>query len=159
MKKICSSVAICFAVLCCGSAHAQLADKKVLTVVEAKKAMAAAVAEAEKNGWGMVIAVVDESGFPILLERMDKAQKASVDIAVGKARTAALFRRPSGALEEAIAKGRTALVSVEGYAFLQGALPIVISGEIIGAIGVSGMASNQDEQVARVGVDAVMKGK
>jgi glc operon protein GlcG len=86
---------------------------------------------------------------------MDKAQKASIDIAIGKAKAAAMFRRPSAALEDAIAKGRNALLSVEGYALMQGGMPIVVNGEVIGAVGVSGVQSTQDEQIAKAGADTV----
>ncbi len=135
--------------------HAQLMDKKSLTLAEARKAVAAAAAEAKKNNWNVVIAVVDDAGYVLTLDRLDNTQRASVDIAIGKARTAALFRRPSGALEETIAKGRNALLSVTGYVFLQGGMPIVAHGEVVGAVGVSGARSDQDEQVAKAGADAL----
>ena len=152
-------------------ARAQLLDKKVMSLAEARKAAAAAVAEARKNGWAVVVAVVDDAGFLVTLDRIDGAQRASVDIAIGKARTAALFRRPSAALENAIdnvavctehnrehtceVKGRTALISVPGYAFLQGGMPVIVNGEVVGAVGASGVKSEQDEQVAKAGVDAI----
>ena len=82
---------------------------------------------------------------------MDKAQKASIDIAIGKAKAASMFRRPSAALEDAIAKGRNALLSVEGYALMQGGMPIVVNG----AVGVSGVQSTQDEQIAKAGADTI----
>ena len=139
------------------SAQAQLVDRKALTLAEAKKAMAASVEEAKKNGWPVVIAVVDDVGAVLTLDRLDGAQRPSVEIAIGKARTAALFRRPSGALEEAIAKGRAALLSASGHVFMQGGMPIVINGETIGAVGVSGVQAFQDEQVAKAGVAVVGK--
>ena len=139
------------------SAQAQFLDRKAMTLAEAKKAVAAGVEEAKKNGWSVVVVVVDDAGAVLSLERMDNAQRPSVEIAIGKAKTAALFRRPSGVLEEAIAKGRTALLSASGYVFMQGGVPIVINGETIGAVGVSGVQSFQDEQVAKAGVAVVGK--
>lgn len=141
--------------LLAGSAQAQLADKKALTLAEAHKAVAAAGAEAKSNNWPVVIVVVDEAGYLLTLDRLDKAPLASVDIAIGKARTAALFKRPSAVLEETIAKGRSALLSIPGLVFLQGGVPVVVNGEVIGAVGVSGVLSTQDEQVAKAGVAAV----
>ena len=126
------------------AAQAQLVDKKALTLAEARKAMAAATAEAKKNGWNVVIVVADDAGYPLTIDRLDNAQRPSVDIAIGKARTAALFKRPSAALEEAINKGRAALLSVDGQVFLQGGVPIVVNGEVIGGVGLSGGTGEQD---------------
>lgn len=137
------------------AAQAQLVDRKALTLVEARKAVAAASAEAKANNWNVVIAVVDDAGYLLSIDRLDNAQRPSVDIAVGKARTAALFRRPSAVLEDAVNKGRPALLLAEGYVFMQGGVPIVVNGEVIGAVGVSGVRSDQDEQVATAGVKAV----
>jgi len=135
--------------------QAQLVDRKALTLAEARKAVAAATAEAKANNWNVVIAVVDDAGYPLTVDRLDNTQRPSVDIAVGKARSAALFRRSTAALEESINKGRTALLSAEGYIFMQGGVPIVVNGEVIGAVGVSGVRSDQDEQVATAGVKAI----
>lgn len=135
--------------------QAQLVDRKALTLAEARKAVAAATAEAKANNWNVVIAVVDDAGYPLTVDRLDNTQRPSVDIAVGKARSAALFRRSTAALEESINKGRTALLSAEGYIFMQGGVPIVVNGEVIGAVGVSGVRSDQDEQVATAGVKVI----
>ena len=156
MRRIVALAWLCLSVAVL-PAQAQLIDKKALSLAEARKAVSAAMVEAKKNSWSMVIAVVDDAGYPIVIERMDNAQRPSVQIATGKARTAALFRRPSGRLEEAIAQGRTAFLSVDGYVFLQGGLPIEYNGVVIGAIGVSGATSEQDEQVAAAGVAAIGK--
>ncbi|RIX45702.1 MAG: heme-binding protein [Rhodocyclales bacterium GT-UBC] len=137
------------------AAQAQLVDKKALTLAEARKAVVAATAEAKANGWNVVIVVADDAGYPLTIDRLDNAQRPSVDIAIGKARTAALFKRPSAALEEAINKGRAALLSVDGQVFLQGGVPIVVNGEVIGAVGVSGVRADQDEQVATAGAKAI----
>src|SRR5277367_4711993 len=103
-------VALGLAVVSVGTATAQLADKKVITLAAARKMVAAADAEAQRNHWAGVIAVVDDGGWPILVERMDNAAfTASIELAPGKARTAALFKKPSQALEDAINHGRIAV--------------------------------------------------
>lgn len=135
------------------AAKADLGDRKMLTNVEAKNAMTAAVAEAVKNNWKVVIAIADDSGKLVMFERMDGSPSSSVNIAQGKARTAALFGRNSALLEEAI-KTRPALGTV-GELFLQGGVPIVANGIVIGSIGVSGVTSQQDEQVAKAGLVAI----
>jgi glc operon protein GlcG len=100
--------------------------------------VAAAEAEAERNHWGGVVAVVDDGGWLILLERMDHpAMTASVELAEGKARSAALFKKPTQALEEAINRGRYAAITARGFIEMQGGLPVVVDGEVIGGIGAS----------------------
>ncbi len=136
-----------------GPANADLADRKMLTNVEAKNAMTAAVAEAMKNNWKVVIAIADDSGKLVLFERMDGAPSISVGIATGKARTSALFGRNSALLEEAI-KTRPGLGTV-GELLLQGGVPIIANGVVVGSIGVSGVMSAQDEQVAKAGLMAI----
>lgn len=127
-----------------------------ITVEAAKKAMAAAEAEARKNGWQVVIAVVDTGGHLVMLQRLE-AQNASIDIAIGKATTAVNFRRPTKALEDSLAAGGTAvrILAVKGAYPLQGGLPIVVDGRIVGGIGVSGVLATQDEVVAKAGLDAL----
>ncbi len=136
-----------------GPANADLADRKMLTNVEAKNAMKAAIDEATKNNWKVVIAITDDAGRLVLLERMDGVQAGSINIAQGKARTSALFNRNSALFEEAL-KTRPALVTL-GENMLQGGVPIFANGQIIGAIGVSGVTSAQDEQIAKAGVAAI----
>jgi len=136
-----------------GSANADLADRKMLTNVAAKNAMKAAVDEAVKNNWKVVIAITDDAGRLVLLERMDGVQAGSINIAQGKARTSANFNRNSALFEEAI-KTRPALATL-GENLLQGGVPIFANGIIIGAIGVSGVTSAQDEQIAKAGVAAI----
>ena len=125
-----------------------------ITLEQAKKAMVAAEAEARKNNWQVVIAIVDTGGTLVMLQRLE-AQNASVDIATGKARTAVNFRRPSKALEDGLAANGSALriLAVPGVTPLQGGLPIVVDGKIIGGIGVSGVLASQDEMVAKAGLD------
>ncbi len=123
---------------------------------DAVKAIAAAAeAEAMRNNWMVSIAIVDDGANLLHFARLDGAHIASVEIAQGKARTAMRYRRPSGALEEAVASGRTALLALDGITPLQGAVPIVHEGTIVGAIGVSGVLSTQDEQVATAGANAL----
>jgi glc operon protein GlcG len=123
----------------------------------AKKAMAGAEAEARKNNWNVVISIVDSAGQLVLMQRLDNTQYASIAIANGKATTAVNFRRPTKALEDAIAGGGAGLrlLRVDGLMPLEGGIPIVVDGKLIGGIGVSGVTSQQDAQIARAGVDAL----
>lgn len=127
-----------------------------ISLEQAKKAMVAAEAEARKNNWQVVISIVDTGGHLVMLQRLD-AQNASVDIATGKARTAVNFRRPTKAMEDGLAPGGSALrmLAVPGVMPLQGGLPIVVDGKIIGGIGVSGVQASQDELVAKAGLDTL----
>jgi glc operon protein GlcG len=132
-----------------------LLEKKVLSLEAARKMAAAAIAEAERNHWRGVVAVVDDGGWLILLERMDRAMTASVELAAGKARAAALFKKPTEELEEAINQGRYAAITARGFIEMQGGLPVVVDGEVIGAIGASFATPQQDVQVARAGLAAL----
>lgn len=129
--------------------------KFVLTLADAKRVAAAAAEEAQRNGWSVVIAIVDDAGLLVYLERLDGVQPASCDIAQAKARAAALFRRPSKALEETVASGRIALLSLPHIIPVEGGLPLVHEGQIVGAIGVSGVQSFEDGIVAKAGADAL----
>lgn len=129
--------------------------KFVLTLADAKRVAAAAAEEAQRNGWSVVIAIVDDAGLLVYLERLDGVQPASCDIAQAKARAAALFRRPSKALEETVAGGRIALLSLPHIIPVEGGLPLVHEGQIVGAIGVSGVQSFEDGIVAKAGADAL----
>jgi glc operon protein GlcG len=122
----------------------------------AKKAIAAAEAEATKNNWGVAIAIVDSGGNLVLLHRLDNTQLSATRIAEAKARTAVEFRRPTKVLEDAIAGGGVGLrVLTFGASLAEGGVPIVADGKIIGGIGASGVASHQDAQVAQAGAKAV----
>jgi uncharacterized protein GlcG (DUF336 family)/mannose-6-phosphate isomerase-like protein (cupin superfamily) len=140
-------------------AHAQTAQKTTLTLDGAKKVVAAAVAEAKKlNAPGGVIAVVDDGGNLMALERLDGTFAAGANISIGKARTAALFKRPTRAFEDIIKNGRTAMVALPDSLFtpLQGGVPITVGGQVVGAVGVSGAASaQQDEDLAAAGANAL----
>lgn len=141
------------------AAHAQVQDRKALTLDGAKKAIAAAVAEAKKlDAPGGVIAVVDEGGNLVAVERLDNTFAAGANISIGKARTAALFKRPTKAFEDVIKNGRTSMVALPDSFFtpLQGGVPITVEGQVVGAIGVSGAASaQQDEELALAGAKAL----
>src|SRR5258707_5836451 len=151
------SVALGMLAFLAQSAVAQLGEKKVLTLAAARKMVAAAEAEAERHHLAGVVAVVDDGGWPILIERMDHAAYiASVELAPGKARTAALFKKPSQALEDAINHGRLAAVTAQGFTEMQGGLPIVVDGEVIGAIGASFDTPEHDVQIAQAGLVAVL---
>jgi glc operon protein GlcG len=130
---------------------AELPVKKVLTLDAAKKIAAAAEAEAKKRGATVVIVVVDDGGHLLLLERLDDTQVASVEVGIGKARTAAIFRRPSKVFEDQVRDGRVAALALPGATPLQGGVPIVYEGKVIGAIGVSGNTPQEDEDIAKVG--------
>jgi glc operon protein GlcG len=125
-----------------------LGTAKIISLEAAKKMAAAGEAEARKNGWNVAIAIVDASGGLILFHKLDETQPGSIGVAQGKARAAALFKRPSKAMEESIAAGKQGFLTVEGIVPIQGGLPVVVDEKVIGAVGVSGVTSAQDEQVA-----------
>ena len=140
-----------------GAVWAQLADKKVITLAVAKKLAAAAEEEAVKNKWNVVIAIVDDGGHLLYLQRLDETQIASIEVAIQKAQTAATFKRPSKALEEAlVTNNRTPILKLPAMP-VEGGLPIVVNDKVIGAIGVSGVTAQQDGQIAKAGADALPK--
>lgn len=139
------------------AAQAELPAKKVITLNVAKKIAAAAEAEANRRHLTAVIVVVDDGGHPLLLQRLDNTQVASVEVGIGKARTAAIFRRPSRDFEEQIKEGRVAALALPGATPLQGGIPIVLDGKVIGAIGVSGESPQEDEDVAKAGAAAAAR--
>jgi glc operon protein GlcG len=128
---------------------------KYITLEDAKRAMAAAEAEARKNNWNVAIAIVDAGASLILFAKIDDTQLGSVNIAIGKATTAVKFKRPTKALEDIVSGGRQVFLALEGITPLQGGLPVVADGKVIGAVGVSGVMSSQDEQVAQAAVSAL----
>jgi glc operon protein GlcG len=143
------------------AARADLPSKKVLTLEVAKKVAEAAEAEAKRRGSTVVIVVVDDGGYPLVLHRLDDTQVASVEVGLGKARTAAIFRRPSKVFEEQVKNGRVAALALPGATPLQGGVPIIYEGKVIGAIGVSGNTPQEDEDIAIAGAaaaDAAIKG-
>src|SRR5919198_416787 len=128
---------------------------KYITLEDAKKAMAAAEAEARKNNWNVAIAIVDAGGNMILFQKLDDPQLGGVKMAIEKATTAVNFKRPTKALEDMIAGGRQVFLALEGMTPLQGGLPVMAEGKVIGAVGVSGVLSSQDEQVAQAAVNVL----
>jgi uncharacterized protein GlcG (DUF336 family) len=130
-----------------------LANKPVLTLAAAKRIAASAEQHAAANGWRMVIAIADDGGHLLYLQRMDGALVASVEVATQKARCAALFRRATKVFEDGVAAGRNALLSLPGAVPVEGGIPLMSGDHVLGAIGVSGAAPAQDGQVAKAGVD------
>ena len=127
-----------------------------ISLEQAKKVMAGAEAEAKKNNWPVVITILDSGGNLVMLQRLDNAQWGSIEIAKEKARSAVALRRPTKALQDLIAQGGANLRLLNiGYSVLEGGIPIVVDGKIIGSIGVSGVTSQQDAQIAQAGIDAL----
>jgi glc operon protein GlcG len=138
------------------AAAQQLPTKRVLTLDAASRMAIAAQAEAAKNGWLVAVAVVDDGGNLLLFHRMDNAKLVAIDIAIRKAKTAVFFQGDTKALELEVTKGgRTSLLPITDFMPLEGGLPITVDGKIIGAIGVSGMAGDQDAQCAAAGLKAL----
>lgn len=125
-----------------------------VTIATAKMVAAGTLAECQKNNWNVAIAVVDTHGFLVYFERMENTQYASMDIAIGKARSAATYRRPTRAFADAINKGGPATATLPGVFASPGGLPLTVDGKVTGAVGVSGVIGDQDEQCARAGLEA-----
>jgi uncharacterized protein GlcG (DUF336 family) len=145
--------------LCAASAFGQMPNPYGMSINadSAKKAAAAALAEARKNNWTMAAAIVDTAGDLVYFEKLDGTQAASVNIAVDKARSAARFKRPTKALQDVLAAGGDGLrlLALQGAVPVEGGLPILMDGKIVGAIGLSGGTSQQDGQCAKAGADSV----
>jgi len=125
-----------------------------ITNEQAKKVMAGAEAEAKKNNWPVAIVILDSGGQMVMMQRLDNTQWGSTDIAKEKARSAVALRRPTKALQDAIAQGGVNLRFLStGFSVLEGGIPIIADGKIIGSIGVSGVTSQQDAQTAQAGID------
>ena len=146
-------------VLCAATVFAQMPNPygTPITGENAKKAAAAALAEARKNNWTMAAAVVDPSGDLVYFEKVDGTQAASVDIAIDKARSAARFKRPTKALQDVLAAGGVGLrlLALQGAVPVDGGVPLLMGGKIVGAIGLSGGTSDQDGQCAKAGADTL----
>ena len=146
--------------LCVGSsasAQAPLPYGEAISLEQAKKVIAAAEVEAKKNNWPVAIAVVDGSGFLVAFQRLENTQLGSVEVALEKAKTSALFRRPTKVFEEMLVTGGAGLkvLKLPGALPIEGGLPIVKDGKIIGAIGVSGVKSSEDGQIATAGLEVL----
>ena len=138
-----------------GGAAGQLSTRRTLTLEAARKVAAAAEAEAHRNNWNVAVAVVDDGGQLVLFQRLDGTKLVAIDIAVRKARTAVYFQSETKALEEEVTKGRNALLPIDGFMPLEGGVPLIVEGQIIGAIGVSGATGEQDAQCAQAGAKAL----
>lgn len=150
LQRFCAVAALTLFSTCIS---AQTIDRKTLSIEAANKIIAGALEEAKNNNWIVNIAVVDDSGHLLSFQRMDGGLVGSIDVSIGKARTAAIFRRSTKILEEA-AKTRPAIVTLPNGVLLQGGVPILIYGQTLGAVGVSGVTSQQDEQIAEAGIRA-----
>lgn len=128
-----------------------------ISVETARKVAAAAIAEGKKNGWFVSVAVVDTAGDLVFFERMDNAMSASVVVSQEKARTSARFKRPTKAFEDVLAGGRQAILGIPGVTPVEGGIPLIIDGKIVGAVGVNGASSPQDSQCAQAGADTLGK--
>jgi len=128
-----------------------------ISLEAAKKVAAPALAEAAKNNWTIAVAIVDPSGNLVYYEKMDNTQVGSAHVSVEKARSAALFKRPTKAFQDALANGgeNLRILALPGAVPLEGGIPLLIDGKIVGAIGVSGMTSAQDAQCAKAGADSL----
>jgi len=150
--KLGKFVAVCSVVVALQAPlRAELPTRSVLTLEAARSVAAAAEAEAFKRGATVVIVVVDDGGHVMYLERLNDTQVASVEVGIGKARTAAIFRRPSKVFEDQVREGRVAALALPGATPLQGGVPLVVDGHVVGAIGVSGNTPQEDEDIAKAG--------
>ncbi len=159
-RFILSFLAALTILLCATTAGAQQMPNPYgppISLENAKKAAAAATAEAKKNNWTMALAVVDPDGILVYYEKIDNTQIGSSQVAISKARTSAIFKRPSKWFQDQVSKGGDGLryLGLEGAVPLEGGVPIVMDGKIVGAIGMSGGTSAQDAQCAQVGADAL----
>ena len=147
------------AVLFASAALAQMPNHygAPINAENAKKAAAAALAEAKKNNWTMAVSITDGNGALVFFEKMDGTQTGSVDVSLGKARTAALFKRPSKVFQDVLAAGGDGLriLGLQGAVPIDGGLPLLMDGKIVGAIGLSGGSSAQDGTAAKAGADAL----
>jgi uncharacterized protein GlcG (DUF336 family) len=130
--------------------------KHYLTLDDCKKILSGSEAHAITNSWAVCIAIVDDGGHLLTFQRLDGCASASVAIAQGKARSAAIRRRPTKADEDMINGGRTSALSMPGVLFLEGGVPIIVDGEVIGAVGVSGVKSSDDAEIAKAGITALL---
>jgi glc operon protein GlcG len=161
MARFAQRILLAFLFYCCSSAVALCQMPNLyglpISVDAAKKAAAPAIAEAHKNNWTVAVAIVDTAGNLVYYEKMDGTQLGSANIAIAKARCAALFKRPTKAFQDALAGGGAGLrvLGLEGVVPVEGGIPIVMDGKIVGAIGVSGDTSDHDGECAKAGADSM----
>jgi len=152
-------LSIAFAIVSPGRAAAQLPNPygQAVPVATARRVAATAIAEGKKNGWTVAVSIVDTAGDLVYFERIDGTQVGSVTVSQDKARTAVRFKRPSKVFEEAVTGGRNVVLSLHSVTPIEGGIPLVIEGKIVGAIGVSGATSAQDGMCAQAGADTLGK--
>ena len=159
MARLLSMVVATLVLFAAASASAQAPPTygTAITLDQAKKAMAGAEAEAKKNGWPVVIVILDSGGNLVMLQRLDNAQWGSIEVAKDKARSAVAFRRPTKVFQDLITQGggNLRLLNLSGASLLEGGIPIMADGKVIGGIGVSGVTSQQDAQIGQAGIDAL----
>ena len=158
IKNVAAGVVALFALAFAFAAQAQVPQYGTdINLEQAKKAIAAAQAEARKNNWPVAVAILDNHGFLVAYERMDNTQTASVQVAIDKGASAAMYRRPSKTFQDNVTSGGVGLrvMNLRGASTVEGGLPIIVGGKVIGGIGVSGVNSDQDGVVAKAGVHAV----
>ena len=157
MRTLIAGIVLIVAATLASATHAQVPQYGApIDLEQAKKAVAAAEAEAKKNSWPVAIAIVDQHGLLVAFEKMDNTQTGSVQIAIDKAASAAMYRRSTKVFQDAVAGGGAGLraLNLRGASTVEGGLPISVDGKIIGAIGVSGVNADQDGMVAKAGADA-----
>jgi uncharacterized protein GlcG (DUF336 family) len=161
MKAIAAALLLSVVLLTAASVEAQAppAYGAPITLDQAKKVLEGAEAEAKKNNWNVVITVLDSGGQLVAMHRLDNTQFGSVEVAREKAFSAVAFRRPTKVFQDLIGKGgeNLRLLNLSGASMLEGGIPIIVDGKIIGAVGVSGVTSQQDAQTAQAGIDALLK--
>lgn len=155
MKRILLTVTGAVLLTAPQTARAQLADRKVLTLEAAKAVLAAAEAEARKNSWALSIAVVDSHGELLAFERMDDAAFTTIAIAQGKALTAARYKRTTKNIDSTVTAGRVQMMAFPGVMPVEGGVPIIVNGRVVGGVGASGARSSEDAQVAMAGAAVV----
>ena len=154
MRKLLLGLSLA-AFACAVSAQGRPDYGPAITLATAKKIAAATIAECQKNKWNVAVAVVDTHGALLYFERLENTQYASNDIAIGKARAAATFQRPTRAFVDAIAKGGPAVLSLGPIYASPGGVPLMVDGKVVGAVGVSGVTGDQDEQCAKAGASGM----
>ena len=154
LPRLIVAAALCQTLICSANAD-ELASKKSLTLAITKKIAAAAESYAKQNHWNVVIAIVDEGGHLIYLQRMDNVQTGSIEVAIRKAKSAAAFKRPGKVFSDAVEGGRNALIALPGSMPFDGGVPIVAGEQVVGAIGVSGVTGEQDGMIANAGAKSL----
>ncbi|MEX2571823.1 MAG: heme-binding protein [Gemmatimonadota bacterium] len=158
MRTLTASILLLFGVVLLPDAgHAQYLESRTLSLDGARQVLEGSLTEARANGWDVAISIVDPAGGQILFQRFDGVGPLPLEIALRKARTAARFGQPTKALADMVAGGGIGFLALEGLMPLEGGLPILVDGQIVGAIGVSGVRGDQDAQIAQAGIDALLQ--